>query len=245
MEALAELERRGEGVAFVAVRPPGHHAETDRAMGFCLVNNVAVAAASLTARGKRVLIVDWDIHHGNGTQSIFWDDPDVLYVSTHQHPLFPGSGRADEVGGPAAIGLTVNLPLPAGTTGDVVRSALDEVARPTIDGFAADWVLVSCGFDAHLADPLGEFALSSGDFAELARVVQEFVPQTGRLALFLEGGYNQVALEASVEATLAVLIGIPRPRRALTGGGPGMENLRIARAERQRAVDRALLEVAP
>jgi acetoin utilization deacetylase AcuC-like enzyme len=214
-------------------------------MGFCLVNNVAVAAASLTERGKRVLIVDWDIHHGNGTQSIFWDDPDVLYVSTHQHPLYPGTGRADEVGGPGAIGLTVNLPLPAGTTGDVVRSALDEVARPTIESFSADWVLVSCGFDAHQADPLGEFALSSGDFAELARVVEEFVPQTGRLALFLEGGYNQVALEASVEATLAALIGLPRPRFSLTGGGPGMARLRALLSERQQAIDRALLETAP
>jgi acetoin utilization deacetylase AcuC-like enzyme len=245
MEALAELERRGEGVAFVAVRPPGHHAERDRAMGFCLVNNVAVAAASLTERGKRVLIVDWDIHHGNGTQSIFWDDLDVLYVSTHQHPFYPGTGRADEVGGPSAIGLTLNLPLPAGTTGDVLRSAFDEVARPTIESFAADWVLVSCGFDAHQADPLGEFALSSGDFAELALVIQEFVPQTGRLALFLEGGYSHAALEASVEATLAALIGIRRPRRALTGGGPGMEWLRASLCERQRAIDRALLGAAP
>ena len=100
LEAIAALERRGDGVAFVPVRPPGHHAERDRAMGFCLLNNVAVSAASLTAKGHRVLIVDWDVHHGNGTQAIFWDDPNVLYVSTHQWPLFPGSGRAEEVGGP-------------------------------------------------------------------------------------------------------------------------------------------------
>ena len=121
LAALDELERGGEGVAFVPVRPPGHHATANRAMGFCLVNNVAVAAASRTALGERVLIVDWDVHHGNGTQAIFWDDPDVLYVSTHQHPLYPGTGRADEVGGPAAAGRTLNFPLPPGATGDVVR----------------------------------------------------------------------------------------------------------------------------
>jgi len=130
------LERLGDGVAFVPVRPPGHHASGDRAMGFCLVNNVAVAAASRVARGQRVLIVDWDVHHGNGTQDIFWDDPDVLYVSTHQHPLYPGTGRPTEVGGTGAPGLTLNLPVPPGATGDVLRAAIDEVARPTIEEFA-------------------------------------------------------------------------------------------------------------
>jgi acetoin utilization deacetylase AcuC-like enzyme len=215
-------------------------------MGFCLLNNVAVAAASRTTRGERVLIVDWDVHHGNGTQAIFWDDPDVLYVSTHQHPLYPGTGRADEVGGKDAAGLTLNLPLPPGATGDVVRRALDEVARPAIEAFAPDWVLVSCGFDAHRDDPLSELDLESGDFAELARVVAEFVPSPGRLALFLEGGYDLDALRSSVAATLGALAGrrIEAANRTSTGG-PGLTELREADERRRRAVDRVLEDAGP
>ena len=239
LAALDELERLGDGVAFVPVRPPGHHARGDRAMGFCLVNNIAVAAASRVARGQRVLIVDWDVHHGNGTQDIFWDDPDVLYVSTHQDPLYPGTGRPGEVGGTRALGLTVNLPIPPGATGDVVRAAIDEVARPAIEEFAPQWVLVSCGFDAHQADPLAQLELSSGDFAELARIVREFAPGPGRLALFLEGGYNPDALRSSVEATLAPLLGLSHHPPAPTYGGPGLAELREDRAERLRAIDRA------
>ena len=211
-------------------------------MGFCLVNNVAVAAASRTALGERVLIVDWDVHHGNGTQAIFWDDPDVLYVSTHQHPLYPGTGRADEVGGPAAAGRTLNFPLPPGATGDVLRAALDVEARPAIEEFRPDWVLVSCGFDAHRADPLSELRLSSGDFAELARVVNEFAPRPGRLALFLEGGYDADALESSVVATLDALLGGRGRPPAPTDGGPGLAQLRADRSTRQRAIEDAHTE---
>ena len=207
-------------------------------MGFCLLNNVAVAAASRTARGERVLIVDWDVHHGNGTQAIFWDDPGVLYVSTHQHPLYPGTGAPEEVGGAGAPGLTVNVPLPPRTTGDVARLAFDVAARPEIEAFAPDWVLVSCGFDAHRDDPLGQLALSSGDFAELARVVSEFAPRPGRLALFLEGGYNPASLHSSVQATLGALLGVPVEVEAPTSGGPGLAQVQAAGSERRRALDR-------
>ncbi len=235
LEAITALERQGDGVAFVPVRPPGHHAEADRAMGFCLLNNVAVSAAALAARGQRVLIIDWDVHHGNGTQSIFWDDPRVLYVSTHQWPLFPGTGRAQEVGSPDAFGLTVNIPLPRGATGDIVRCALEQIARPVIDRFVPDWVLVSCGFDAHRADPLGELALSTGDFAQLAQLVNSFTPCTGRLALFLEGGYHSRALRASVTAVLSTLLDLPVDVEPPTFGGPGREAIASAEIARSSA----------
>jgi acetoin utilization deacetylase AcuC-like enzyme len=235
--ALAELEQRGDAVAFVPARPPGHHATADRAMGFCLLNSIAIAAASRTARDERVLIVDWDVHHGNGTQDIFWDDPRVLYVSTHQHPLYPGTGRADDVGGLTGAGTTVNLPLPPGATGDVVRTALDHDARSAMEEFAPDWVLVSCGFDAHQDDPLAQLALSSGDFADLARVVRELAPP-GRLALFLEGGYDASSLSASVEATLAALLDLPGHGEATTTGGPGLAQLDAGREARSRALER-------
>jgi acetoin utilization deacetylase AcuC-like enzyme len=237
LQAIAALERHGEGVAFVPVRPPGHHAERDRAMGFCLLNNVAVSAAALADKGQRVLIVDWDVHHGNGTQAIFWDDPNVLYVSTHQSPLFPGTGLADEVGGSNAAGLTVNIPLPPGATGDVVRCALEEIALPVIEGFAPDWVLVSCGFDAHRADPLGGLALSTGDFAQLARLVATFAPRPGRLALFLEGGYNAEALRGSVAATLGILLDRSIETESPTVDGPGLEAVRAAKHSRDTAME--------
>ncbi len=212
-------------------------------MGFCLLNNVAVAAAALAAAGERVLIVDWDVHHGNGTQEIFWDDPSVLYVSIHQSPFYPGTGAADEVGGANARGLTVNVPLPAGATGDVVRRALDVVASPVIDAFGPTWVLVSAGFDAHRGDPLADLALSGGDFAVLARTVSAYAPRPGRLVMILEGGYDLAGLRTSVAATLGALTGADPAGTARepggeppTSGGPGVEFVDLASKARARAL---------
>ena len=171
LAAIDALVAGAGDVAFVAARPPGHHALADRAMGFCLLNNVAVAAAALAASGERVIIIDWDVHHGNGTQALFWNDDRVCYVSIHQDRFYPGTGGLDEIGGPHARGLTVNIPLPAGATGDVVARALDEVAAPVSARFAPTWVLVSAGYDAHRDDPLADLALSSGDYARLASIV--------------------------------------------------------------------------
>ena len=240
LAVINELRERNSGVGFVATRPPGHHALRDRAMGFCLLNNIAVAAAALTSEGERVLIIDWDVHHGNGTQSIFWNDPNVLYVSTHQWPLFPGSGGAREVGGYEALGHTVNLPVPAGSTGDVLRHTLDDVAAPIIDAFGPTWVLVSAGFDAHRADPLAELALSSGDFADLTRTVGAFAPRPGRLALFLEGGYDLTALRHCVAASLGAALESDYQPEAPTYDGAGIDVVARLQSERRIALAQSL-----
>jgi acetoin utilization deacetylase AcuC-like enzyme len=234
--AVDSLRQHGSGVGFVVARPPGHHATADLAMGFCLLNNVAVAAAALTAGGERVLIVDWDVHHGNGTQSIFWDDPNVLYLSTHQWPLFPGTGKPEDIGGTRARGLTVNIPVPPGATGDILVMAIEKLGRPVIEQFAPDWVLVSCGFDAHRADPLGGLELSGGDFARLVQLVGAWAPQPGRLLLFLEGGYDATALRTSVTATLEAMLSGSRPGDDVTSGGPGREQVDEAARRRAQAM---------
>ena len=232
LAVIEELTRLNDGVGFIATRPPGHHALRDRALCVCRLNNIAVAAASLTAGGERVLIVDWDVHHGNGTQAIFWDKPDVMYVSTHQSPLFPGSGAAYEIGGMAALGRTINIPLPPGATGDVIRRAIDEVATPAIAEFEPTWVLVSAGFDSHRDDPMADLALTGGDFAALARTVAGFAPVPGRLAMFLEGGYDLAALRTSVASTIAAVLAGAYDDEPPSSGGPGTEMVHNAQAER-------------
>lgn len=227
LAAVDALERGDGDAAFCAVRPPGHHAVPSRAMGFCLLNNVAVTAASLRERGERVLVVDWDAHHGNGTQDIFWADPNVLYISMHQWPLYPGTGRLDDLGAGPGRGTTVNFPLPAGATGDVFLAALEMVA-PIVEKFAPTWVLVSAGYDAHHADPLTGLALSSGDYAALTAGVLQLGP-AGRTVVFLEGGYDLDALRTSVEATVTTLLGVPVRPEPPTAGGPGHTVVHAAR----------------
>jgi acetoin utilization deacetylase AcuC-like enzyme len=233
LAAIDALDRGDATSALVLARPPGHHATRARAQGFCLLNNVAVAAAALVARGERVLVVDWDVHHGNGTQDIFWDEPNVLYASTHQWPAYPGTGRISETGGPAAPGLTVNFPLPPGATGDAAWAALDDVVGPLSSAFAPTWVLVSAGFDAHRADALADLRWSAADYVGLTRRVMAMAPAPERVVAFLEGGYDLDALAASVEATVTTLAGSPTAPDAPTSGGPGLDVVREVAARRR------------
>jgi len=231
-DAVARLDAGEADAAFIAVRPPGHHALAGRAMGFCLVNNVAVTAAALAARGERVLIVDWDAHHGNGTQAIFYRDPRVLYVSMHQFPFYPGTGRAEEIGAGPGTGFTINLPFPRDTTGEVYLAAFDEVVAPAAEDFQPTWVIASAGFDAHRADPLTGLALTSGDFSVLAERVFGLVPPGHRLAL-LEGGYDLAALADSAGACVAAMAGVSHRPEPPSSGGPGAEVVAKVAARRR------------
>jgi acetoin utilization deacetylase AcuC-like enzyme len=222
LTAVRDLQAGRGDAAFCAVRPPGHHASSNESMGFCFVNNVAVVAASLAAQGERVLVFDYDAHHGNGTNDIFYADPRVLFVSIHQWPLYPGTGRHDEVGIDEGRGFTMNIPVPPGATGDVYLHAFDHLVAPRVDAFQPTWVIISAGFDAHRDDPITELGLAAGDYAPLTQRVLSLVP-AGRRLVMLEGGYDLDALANSSATVLREMAGMQgAPIEHATSGGPGM-----------------------
>ena len=213
------LDESTSAIAFV--RPPGHHAEQDRAMGFCVFNNVAVAAASARAAGlDRVAVLDFDVHHGNGTQWMFYDDPTVFYVSLHQYPFYPGTGACADVGRGDGIGFTLNVPLEAGAGDADYDRAMRELVEPVVTAFAPELILLSAGYDAHTRDPLGEMRLSTEGYTAMTAHVQRLAASCchGRLAAVIEGGYDLTAFEACLEATLTQLVQGPPPSAAAVTG---------------------------
>jgi acetoin utilization deacetylase AcuC-like enzyme len=234
-----EAVREGGGLVVCAIRPPGHHARAAQAMGFCLFNNVAIAAASLVEAGERVAIVDWDVHHGNGTQEIFFESADVLYMSTHEWgpapdaprvSFYPGTGWVDEVGAGPGRGATVNVPLPAATRGDVFRHAVDSLLVPALQSFQPDWILVSSGFDGHIRDPLAHLGFSDDDYRSVARSLSLLGVPT---IVFAEGGYD---LEAITDSMAAVIDGFSGAEPAPPSGSSPQAAWRLV----QRARDEAM-----
>lgn len=236
IDAVERL-RAGHGdAAFLAVRPPGHHAVFDRGMGFCLLNNVAIAAASLVNLGEKVLIFDYDAHHGNGTQDIFLENPSVLYVSIHQRLLYPGTGHAEQVGLALGKGTTINIPVPAGTSIATYMMALETLVQPVVESFSPTWVIASAGFDAHRRDPLTNLGLTSYDFADLITWLFNLVPAGRRLA-FLEGGYDLEALRMCTAASVAAIEGERHDTESPSSGEAVSSVLMAVREARARSLE--------
>jgi len=209
IEATAAVINGEVNSAFALVRPPGHHAIFQRAMGFCLFNNIAIAARYALTRYERVLIIDFDVHHGNGTQEAFYDNPQAVYISTHQFPHYPGTGSIEEIGSGAARGTTVNIPLPAGSGDPEYRQVFTRIVVPVARRFKPQLILVSAGYDPHWADELAMMEVSTTGFARMVKTIRKLADELcdGRLVLTLEGGYDLTALATSVKATFDVLLG--------------------------------------
>ena len=222
IQAVRELTEGSYDASFCAVRPPGHHATSNQSMGFCFLNNVAIAAKHLVDAGQRVLIVDYDAHHGNGTQEIFYEEPNVFFVSFHEWPLYPGTGKVEEAGVGQGLGTTMNFPFPSRTTGDHYRKAWEQIIQPKIALFDPSWLIISAGFDSHRNDPVASLGLTSGDYADLTSQIIKAVPP-GRRLVFLEGGYDLEALRLSTAAVLRTLAGDPLHPEKPTQNGPGKE----------------------
>lgn len=209
IELVSQVAKGDAPNGIALVRPPGHHALAGRAMGFCLINNVAVAAEALRAQGlaERIVIYDFDVHHGNGTEAIFYDHPEVLYLSTHQWPFYPGTGRKEDTGRGKGEGANLNVPLPAGTGDEILLAVTDEVLGPKVHNFSPDFILLSAGFDPYREDPVGGFEVTVGGFAKLIERWREIAERytKGKMAAVLEGGYHLRGLGASVTAMLEVL----------------------------------------
>jgi acetoin utilization deacetylase AcuC-like enzyme len=210
VEAVKFVVRGSNRRAFCAVRPPGHHAEKDRARGFCIFNNIAIAAAYALKNklASKIAIVDFDVHHGNGTQQAFYNTPDVLYISSHQYPYFPGSGAADEIGDGDGEGYTINIPMRYGSVDEEYRRVFNDIVVPVVDKYRPDLILNSAGFDAHQDDPLAGMKLSSEIYGEITKMIVDLAIKHcyGRVVSFLEGGYNLPALEESVRFHLKELL---------------------------------------
>lgn len=236
IESVAAVSSGGARGAFSLTRPPGHHAEPDRAMGFCLFNNVAIAAAHAIEQlgHERILLIDWDVHHGNGTQSAFYHRDDVLFFSTHRLPFYPGTGALEERGEGSGLGYNVNVPLPPRLGDGDYAAIFDELLDPIADSYRPDLVLVSAGFDSHLDDPLGGMAVSPEGFAYLCKKVRSIAERHagGKIALILEGGYDLDGLAQSVAACIDVLGGAdaPSPAPASDRGREALEEAKRVHA---------------